>query len=101
MKFYHRSEWENDKMFIILKTDVRRAKGIKFGTRRYRNSYIGYFFMSDSFSSIWDHSVHFATFPISRLLFSSNFSQKLQKALIRKTQAVLLSGDLQKKVYGT
>ncbi len=61
--------WVNGK---ILKCAITRNSLIvgrnesKFGTRRPMKSICSVLFMSDSFSSVWGHSVHFAKFLMLR-----------------------------------
>ncbi len=80
------SQWENPKMWNILKMADRGAKGWKFGTQGTTVHICRVFLMRDSLSLVWGHLVHFATFLILRfsklatstpLPISSDFNQTL------------------------
>ena len=53
-------------MCNILKMGHRRAKRMMFGTRGPMFSICRVLFLSDSLSSVWDHSEHFAKFSMLR-----------------------------------
>ncbi len=54
------------KMWNISKTAGRRAKLMKFGTRRPRNSLCRVLFGWGHLSPVWGHSMHFAKIPLLR-----------------------------------
>ncbi len=57
---------ENPIMYTILKMADGRGKRMKFGTCGPINCISRALFMTDSFTSVWDDSLHFAKFPMLR-----------------------------------
>ncbi len=74
----------NPKMCNILKTADRRAKRTKFGTRGTTVHICRVLLMADPLNLAWDHSVHFAIFPILRFskLYSSPIFIRFQPNFI-------------------